>query len=270
MRSAGGNSAIEWRDVLRDLILREAGDVVVGEHAVVDAQLVDIAAAIVAVGAFDAGGADDARVRAELVERGIEEAGGFLGGHQFAVDVKANAAGLVPCEREMNPLVGLGNVRAAVTETRVRPRLTSVTKASKPWPFQSMRSQTMSQLEWSAKPTRKTGNSVSSTGIARAPEERERAALRVDVARRPVGEQLIVAALDVGAADAVGKNLDVVHVVGDGIAAGSVVGVEAVVAGEIKEQAGLGWRADWAAGCEVVMGGAYSSGNLRMCAAAKR
>ena len=38
-------------------------------------------------------------------------------------------------------------------------------KASKPWPFQSMRIHTMSQLEWSAKPTRKTGNAVSSTGV---------------------------------------------------------------------------------------------------------
>ena len=77
-------------------------------------------------------------------------------------------------------------------------------------------------------------------GIAGAPENRKRAALRVNIAGRPVGEQLVVAALNVGSADAVGKNFDVVLIVGDGIAAGSVVGVEAVVTGEIEEQAGLG------------------------------
>jgi hypothetical protein len=50
---------------------------------------------------------------------------------------------------------------------------------------------------------------------------------------------LIVAALEVGAADTVGENFNVALVVGDGIASGSVVGVEAVVAGEIEEQAGF-------------------------------
>lgn len=39
---------------------------------------------------------------------------------------------------------------SSLKETRVRARLASVTKASKPWPFQSMRSQAMSQLVWSA------------------------------------------------------------------------------------------------------------------------
>src|ERR1700733_9620054 len=68
-------------------------------------------------------------------------------------------------------------------------------------------------------------------GIARAPEKRECAALRIDVAGRPIREQLIVAALKVRAADTVGKNLDVALVVGDGIAARGVVGVEAVIAG---------------------------------------
>src|ERR1700722_3466627 len=76
--------------------------------------------------------------------------------------------------------------------------------------------------------------------IARAPEKGERASLRIDVSGRPVGKQLIVAALKVGAADTVRKNLDVALVVRDGIAARGVVGVEAVVAGEIEEQAGLG------------------------------
>ena len=49
---------------------------------------------------------------------------------------------------------------ASSVDTLTRTRLLSVTKASRPWPFQSMRSQTMSQLLWSANPTRKMGNSV--------------------------------------------------------------------------------------------------------------
>ena len=49
-------------------------------------------------------------------------------------------------------------------ETRVRARLLSVTKASKPDPFQSTRSQAMSQLVWSAKPTRKIEKGASPTG----------------------------------------------------------------------------------------------------------
>ena len=73
----------------------------------------------------------------------------------------------------------------------------------------------------------------------RAPEKRKRTALRVDIAGRPVREQLIVAALDVGAADAVGEDFDVFEIVGDGVAAGSVVGIEVVVAGKIEEQARL-------------------------------
>ena len=39
---------------------------------------------------------------------------------------------------------------SSLNDTRVRARLASVTKASKPWPFQSIRSQAMSQLLWSA------------------------------------------------------------------------------------------------------------------------
>src|SRR5580698_129681 len=53
--------------------------------------------------------------------------------------------------------------------------------------------------------------------ISRAPEKRERTALRIDVAGRPIREQLIVAALKVGAADTVGKNFDITLVVRNGI-----------------------------------------------------
>ena len=75
-------------------------------------------------------------------------------------------------------------------------------------------------------------------GIARAPVEGEGSALRVDIAGSPIGEQLIVAALQVGALGSAGKDLYVVEEVGHGIAAGGVVGVEAVIAGEIEQQPG--------------------------------
>ena len=57
-------------------------------------------------------------------------------------------------------------------------------------------------------------------GVAGAPVERDGAALGVDVSGRPVGEQLIVAALDVGALGSAGEDFDVGLEVGGGDAAG--------------------------------------------------
>jgi len=59
------------------------------------------------------------------------------------------------------------------------------------------------------------------------------------------GEQLIVAALNVRADRPAGKNLHVVRVVRDGIAAGRVVGVQSMITRQIKEQAGLGGMGVW-------------------------
>ena len=75
--------------------------------------------------------------------------------------------------------------------------------------------------------------------IARAPVEGERSALGVDVSRSPVGEQLVVAALQVRALRPAGKNFYVFQEVRVRVTAGGVVGVEAVVAGEVEEKAGL-------------------------------
>jgi hypothetical protein len=95
---------------LRGFVAGEHGDVVVREHAVVDAELVDVAAAIVVVGAFDACRGDDAGVRAELVECGVEHSScGLLAG-EFAVDVETDSRRLVPRQREVNPLVRFGEV----------------------------------------------------------------------------------------------------------------------------------------------------------------
>ena len=48
-------------------------------------------------------------MRTELIEGGVEEAGSFFRRHQLAVDVEADAAGFVPHEGEMKPLVRLGD-----------------------------------------------------------------------------------------------------------------------------------------------------------------
>ena len=168
-------------------------------------------------------------MRAELIEGRVEKASGFPCGHELAVDVEADAAGFVPRQGEMNPLVWLGDFRklhgdARAAEIHVGDE--SVKAMAVPI-----------DAEPNHVPAGVVGKSDAEywelgfvEWIVRAPEERKRAALRIDVARRPVGEQLIVATLNVGTTDAVGKNFDVALVVRDGIAAGGIVSVEAVVA----------------------------------------
>jgi hypothetical protein len=76
-------------------------------------------------------------------------------------------------------------------------------------------------------------------GFAGAPVEGEGSALGVDVSWSPVGEKLVIAALQVRALCAAGKNFYVFEEVRDRVTPGGVVGVEAVVAGEVEEEAGL-------------------------------
>src|SRR5579875_3852593 len=75
--------------------------------------------------------------------------------------------------------------------------------------------------------------------VTRSPVEGKRAALSVDISRRPVRKQLVVSALEVRALRAAGQDLHVVKKVGIGVSPRGVVRLEAVVAGEIKEQSGL-------------------------------
>ena len=79
------------RNIPRCFAIGERSYIVVGQRAVVDAQLVDVSAAVLAVGAFDAGGADDAGVRPKLIQSGIEHTRSGLFGHHLAVHVKADA-----------------------------------------------------------------------------------------------------------------------------------------------------------------------------------
>jgi hypothetical protein len=126
----------------------QPGHVGVAQGVVVDADVVDIAAADELIGALHLVRRDHPAVRAELVEAGVQRGRLGLRGDRLAVDIERDALGLVPAEGDQDPLVGLG--RGLVVLTRTRARLSSVTKASKPLPFQSMRSQVMSQLVWSA------------------------------------------------------------------------------------------------------------------------
>src|SRR5947208_2492686 len=91
------------RYVLRGFTFCKRGDVLVGEHSVVDAELIAIAAAVVVVGAFNTGRRNDARVWPELIERSIEWAGRGLGASELTVDIESDANVLIPCKSEMNP-----------------------------------------------------------------------------------------------------------------------------------------------------------------------
>src|SRR5258708_30564770 len=75
--------------------------------------------------------------------------------------------------------------------------------------------------------------------FARAPVERQRPALRVDISRSPVRQKLIVPALQVRALRAAGKNPYVLHEVRYRITARSEVGIEAPIARQIEKKAGL-------------------------------
>ncbi len=74
--------------------------------------------------------------------------------------------------------------------------------------------------------------------LTRSPEERQGAALRVDVPRRPVRQQLRVAALQARSLRSVGDDLHVVHEVRFGGTLG-MVGRQSPIAGEVEQQSGL-------------------------------
>ncbi len=81
----------------------EGGDVFVGQHPVVNAELVDVAAADVVVVALDIVRADDARVRAELVQRGVEHGDRFVFRRQLPVHIETDSGPLVPADGEVRP-----------------------------------------------------------------------------------------------------------------------------------------------------------------------
>ena len=121
--------------------------------------------------------------------------------------------GLVPGEREVNPLIGLGKVRhrvgdASSSEIDVGDKgVEAVAVVVDAQPDHVPAGVV-------AVANAEDGKLGLVDGLARAPVEGERSALRVDVSRSPVGEQLVVAALEVRALRSAGKNLDVFQEVG--------------------------------------------------------
>ncbi len=204
LRACVCKAACDRRDILRCFAFDQRSHVFIRQRPVVDAHLVQVAPAIVAVGAFDAGGSNDARVRPELIQRGIEHARGGLFGHHLAVDVKADACGLIPCQRQKRPLIRLGKVRHVVGDAR--PAQVHVgDKSIEPMAVVIDAQPCLVPTGMVRVAHAEDGKRRLVHRVARTPIERERAALRIDVARRPVGKQLIVAALNVGAARAAGN-----------------------------------------------------------------
>ena len=177
-------------------------------------------------------------MRAELVQGSVEHSGcGFLAG-EFAVHVEANSTSLVPRESEMDPLIGFREVGHRVGDAGS----SEIDVGDKG--VEAMAVVVDSQPDHVpagviAVANAKDGELSFSNRFARTPVEGECSALGVDVAGGPVGEQLVVAALEVGALRSAGKNFYVFQKVGGRIAASGVVGVESVVAGEVEEETGL-------------------------------
>src|ERR1700733_4685643 len=69
-----------------------------------------------------------------------------------------------------------------------------------------------------------------------APIKRQRPALRIDISRRPVREQLVVTALYIRTLRSAGRDLHVGLIVRHRVATRGVVRLETVVAGEIEQQ----------------------------------
>ena len=176
----------------------------------------------------------------ELVERGVEHSHAVLAAGELAVDVEPDALRLVPRQREVHPLVGFRERRhhhrharageADVGDERVEAALAVVVDAQPHHVPAGVVAVTDAEDGEGGGPHR----------LARSPEEGQRPALRVDVARRPVGEQLRVAAREPGALGPVGDHRHLVLVVGPRGAAGRVVGDEPLVAGQVEQQPGFG------------------------------
>ena len=111
-------AAMNSRNIPRRFARGERSHILVRERAVVDSQLVEVAASVITIAALHARGTDDAGVRPELIQPGIEHSRGSFFGHHFAVHVKTDAGGLVPGECEMHPLIRLGKAGHGVRNAR--------------------------------------------------------------------------------------------------------------------------------------------------------
>ena len=203
------------------------------EHAVIDADLVEIAAAQEVVAALHLVGRHHPPGQAELVERGVVVAGGIHACHFAAVEEQAHALVLVPGEGDVLPLVGR---RVAVqAEGDTGPRQVGIGDEG---------------IETVAVPVDAQPGHVPAAvvgvadaedherrlahGVARAPEERQGAAFGADVARCVPRQHAVVFPADRAAMGTVVDQAHLVLEVGNGIAL-RLVGDEALV-GRYAEQ----------------------------------
>ena len=210
------------------------------EHAVVDADLVEVAAAQEVVAALHLVGRHHPPGQAELVQCGVVVGGGVLASGLPAVDVQAHALGLVPGEGQVGPVL-----RAGVgVELEGNPRAGQVGIGDE-------------GIETVSVPVDPQPGHVPATVVgvadaedherrlahvvARAPEERQRAALGIEVARCVPGQHAVVGPLDRPALHPVGDDLHLVLEVGHCIAAG-LVGDEALVGRDPEQQLRLAIR----------------------------
>ena len=239
--------SVEWRKAGRGAALGEGGDAAVLQQPIVDAQFVDVAAAHEVVRALDLVRADDARVRAELIEGGIEPERAVTGARKLTVHVEAHAARLVPRQGQVRPrrrprkrgqrVRHAAAREARIGDERIEPGLAVVVDAQPHHVPAGVVGVTDAE-DWKRRRADR---------LARPPEERQRAPLRVNVASRPVREQLGVAALQAGPRCAVGDDGHLAREIRFRCAASRVVGRQPVRRREMEQQARL--RAGGRGGC---------------------
>ncbi len=232
-------AAPDRRHALRRVPGRQRGHVLVRKHPVVDAQLVEVSAAHEVVGALHLVRADDALVRAELVERGVEDGRAVAPGGPSSVHVEPDALRFVPRQGEVHPLAGTrerwhlvghaGAGQAGVGHERVEPGLAVVVDAQPHHVPAGMVGVAHAEQREGRRPD----------GFPRPPEERQGAALGVDVPRGPVRQQLRMGALQARPLRAAGNNLHPAREVRLRIAAGRDVSREPAAARQVEEQTGV-------------------------------
>ncbi len=218
----------------------ERGDALTCQGVVVDADLVDVAAAQIAVGALHLVRTDDAAVRSELIEAGVEDGRLVLRCDRLAVDIEADALRLIPGERDGDPSVrrrdgieprrhadtrkvGVGDEGVEAVAVPVDPEPGHVPACV---------------IGVADAEDRKLGAAQRCAG---APQKGERAALGVDVRGGVPAQHLVVRRLDIGAVRAAGQNADVIGEIGRRVAARDI-GRQALVARDVEKKSGIAGR----------------------------
>ena len=221
-------------------IARQGGHAGRIEQAVVDADLVEVAAAQEVVAALHLVGRHHARGQAELIECGVVVGGGLLAGHFLAVHVQAHAVVFVPAEGDVLPLLRRGNLVELERHARARQvgigdeRIEAVAV-----PVDAQPGHVPAAVVGIADP--EDHERCFAHRVAGPPEEAQRAALGLDVARRVPRQHAIIRPFDRAAMRPVRHPLHLVHEVRYRIARGGV-GLQALVGRDVEEQLRGGLR----------------------------